>query len=339
MTTDTDNIILMSHGGGGTRTSSLIKDVILKHLDNELLAKLDDAVCLSVPEPEIVFTTDSYVVQPVFFPGGDIGKLAACGTINDLAMQGAIPKYLSLGLILEEGLPVSDLEEIIQSLAAVLKETGTSVVTGDTKVVEHGSGTGITINTTGIGVLHPKADVHVANAKEGDVIIATGTIGDHGIAIMSCREGLRFETELVSDVAPLCGLSQRLLDAVPSVHCLRDPTRGGVAAALCDIAEKSGTGIIIEESSIPVRKEVNGACNMLGLDPLNVANEGKALVICSEEDSQMALETILSDPLGKDARIIGYITSEHEKVVTMKTLSGGERIIETPSGENLPRIC
>jgi hydrogenase expression/formation protein HypE len=334
-----NEIITLAHGGGGIKTQDIIKDIILRHLNNPILERLDDSACITVPESELVFSTDSYVVNPVFFPGGDIGKLAACGTINDLAMQGAEPKCLSMGLILEEGFLLSDLETVIQSMGAVLKETGISVVTGDTKVVERGKGSGVFINTTGIGIRNPQIDVHVSNAKPGDVIILTGTMGDHGIAVMSTREGLKFETELKSDVAPLWEMVSLLLREVPAIHSLRDPTRGGIAAALCDIAEVSGNGIRIRESSLPIKKEVQGACNLLGLDPLNVANEGKAVVVCPKQDSSRALGILQSHPLGKDASVIGRVVSEHRGMVILETKLGGERIVEMPSGEDLPRIC
>ena len=336
--TDKDTILL-AHGGGGGLTKEIIERIILRHLDNPILAKLDDGACINVPEAELVFTTDSYVVDPVFFPGGDIGKLAVCGTINDLAMQGAEPRYLSLGLILEEGLPIGDLERIIKSVAAVLRETGVTVVTGDTKVVERGKGGGIFINTSGIGVRRPEIDVHVSNARPDDVVILTGTMGDHGMAVMSRREGLRFESDLASDVAPLWDMTRRLLDAVPAVRCLRDPTRGGVAAALCDIAASSGVGIRINETLLPVKKEVRGACDLLGLDPLNVANEGKAVVVCPLEDSGRALEALRSDSAGREACIIGRVVSELSGMVILETAIGGERIVEPPTGEDLPRIC
>ena len=334
-----DEVILMSHGGGGTRTKSIINDIILKNLGNAILAKLDDAACITVPESELALTTDSYVVQPIFFPGGDIGKLAVCGTINDLAMQGAEPRYLCLGLILEEGLPVSDLEKIIQSMGRVLSATGVSIVTGDTKVVERGQNNGLLINTSGMGVRCPGVDVHVSNACPGDVIIITGSIGDHGIAVISCREGLKFESELVSDVAPLWDLTHRLLKVIPNVHCLRDPTRGGLAAARCDIARTSAAGIRINETSLPVKREVIGACRMLGLNPLNVANEGKAVVVCQQEDAEKALDALRSHPYGRDACVIGVVTPAPAGMVLLETEMGGERIVEIPSGEDLPRIC
>jgi hydrogenase expression/formation protein HypE len=333
------DLILLSHGGGGRRTQQLIRDLILKHLGNPILDRLDDGACLDVPEREIVFTTDSYVVSPIFFPGGDIGKLAVCGTINDLAMQGAVPRYLSLALILEEGLAIADLERVIQSVARMVRETGVMVVTGDTKVVERGRGNGIFINTAGIGVRRPGVDTHVANARSGDVIIITGTLGDHGIAVMSQREGLNLETDVVSDAAPLWGMIEPLLREIPEIHSLRDPTRGGVAAALGDIATAAGVGIRIRERALQIRPGVQGACKLLGLDVLNVANEGKALVICAPAQQECALRILRKHPLGREAAVIGEVTAEPVGMVLLETALGGERIVETPLGEDLPRIC
>jgi len=333
------DLVLLSHGGGGRRTQQLIRDLILKHLGNPILDRLDDGACLDVPEHNLVFTTDSYVVTPIFFPGGDIGKLAVCGTINDLAMQGAAPRYLSLALILEEGLVMADLERVIQSVAQMVRETGVMVVTGDTKVVERGKGNGIFINTAGIGVRCPGVDTHVANARSGDVVIITGTIGDHGIAVMSRREGLNLETDVVSDVAPLWGMIEPLLREIPEIHSLRDPTRGGVAAALGDIATTSGVGIRIHERALPIRPGVQGACKLLGLEVLNVANEGKALVICAAAQAEHALRILSAHPLGREAAVIGAVTAEPAGMVLMETALGGERIVDTPLGEDLPRIC
>lgn len=334
-----DDAILLSHGGGGIRTQSLIADVILRYLGNPILRQLDDSACLTLTGRDIAFTTDSYVVNPLFFPGGDIGKLAACGTINDLAMQAAEPRYMSLGLILEEGLKIRDLEAALQSFGAVLKETGVQVVTGDTKVVERGKGNGIFINTAGIGMRRPSCDVHVSNAQPGDAVIVTGSIGDHGMAVLTRREGIALDSALESDVAPLWGLVEKLLEAVPEVHCLRDPTRGGVAAALCDIAGRSGVAIRIREADIPVRKEARGACRLLGMDPLTIANEGKALVICPDEWKGNALTALRAHPLGREAAVIGRVVSQPKGMVAMETSAGGERLVETPSGEDLPRIC
>lgn len=334
---DANDIILLSHGGGGTRTQALIREIILRRLGNPILDRLDDSACLTIPEAELAFTTDSYVVNPIFFPGGDIGKLAACGTINDLAMQGAEPRYLSLGLILEEGLPLRDLDRIIASLAEIARQAGVQVVTGDTKVVERGKGNGIFINTSGIGVRLPGTDVAVKNARPGDALLITGTLGDHGAAIMSRR--LNLESKLISDVAPLWDLVAPLLREIPGLHCLRDPTRGGVAAAVCDIAASSGVGIRLNEAALPVRSEVRGICELLGLDPLNAANEGKALVVCPQAESERALRILRAHPLGRDSAAIGAVTAIPAGTALLETAAGGERIIQMPLGEDLPRIC
>jgi len=334
-----DEVVLVAHGGGGLMTRQLLREICLPILANPLLEPLDDAACLALDGLELAMTTDSYVVDPIFFPGGDIGKLAACGTINDLAMQGAEPRFLSLGLILEEGLPLGDLRRAIRSIAEVADSVGVRVVTGDTKVVEHGKGGGIYINTTGLGVRRAGIDVHVSRARPGDAVIVTGMLGDHGIAVMSCREGLEFDSPIESDVAPLWGLVRPLLDAVPQVHCLRDPTRGGLAAALCDIAEASNTCIRVRETALPVRRAVRSACDFLGLDPLNVACEGRAVVICSGAEADRALRLLRSHPLGADAAIIGGVVSAPAGMVIVETTIGGERIVTLPAGEELPRIC
>lgn len=333
------DLVLLSHGGGGRRTQQLIRDLVLKHLGNPILDRLDDGACLDLPERDLVFTTDSYVVSPLFFPGGDIGKLAVCGTVNDLAMQGAAPRYLSLALILEEGLAMVDLERVIQSVAQMARETGVMVVTGDTKVVEHGKGNGVFINTAGIGVRRPGVDTHVANARAGDVVIITGTIGDHGVAVMSRREGLNLETDITSDVAPLWGLLDPLLQEIPEIHSLRDPTRGGLAAALGDVATAAGVGVRIRERALPILAGVQGACKLLGLDVLNVANEGKALVICAPAQAERALRILRAHPLGREAAVIGAVTAAPVGMVLLETTMGGERIVESPLGEDLPRIC
>ncbi|MDD5679461.1 MAG: hydrogenase expression/formation protein HypE [Kiritimatiellae bacterium] len=333
------DLVLLSHGGGGRRTQQLIRDLILEHLGNPILDRLDDGACLDVPERDLVFTTDSYVVSPIFFPGGDIGKLAVCGTINDLAMQGAAPRYLSLALILEEGMALTDLERVIQSVARMVRETGVMVVTGDTKVVERGKGNGVFINTAGIGIRYPGVDTHVANARSGDAVILTGTMGDHGVAVMSRREGLNLETDVVSDVAPLWGMIEPLLREIPGIHSLRDPTRGGVAAALGDMATAAKVGIRIHERALPIRPGVQGACKLLGLDVLNVANEGKALVICAQAQADRALRILRAHPLGRKAAVIGTVTAETAGMVLLETAFGGERIVEVPLGEDLPRIC
>ncbi len=344
----------MGHGGGGLLTKKIIEEIILQELNNPILAQLDDSACITLPQKDIAFTTDSYVIDPIFFPGADIGKLAVCGTVNDLAMQGAEPKYMSLALIIEEGLPISDFRKIIHSIKETSSAAGVAIVTGDTKVIErrknrsalshkndsqHEQEGGLFINTTGIGLRLPKVDVAVSNARPGDAVIVTGSIGDHGMAVLNLREGLRLESKLTSDVAPLWDMISRVLEKIPGIHCLRDPTRGGVAAALCDIAEASSCGITVTESSLPVKNSVRGACDLLGLEPIAVANEGKAIVICSDNDKNEVLRIIRSHPLGQDACIIGNITAEPAGIVLMKTRTGGERIIDVPTGEALPRIC
>ena len=334
-----DNEVIVAADGGGGGTRELLRSVILPSIDNPVLRQLDDAACIERPAGELVFTTDSFVVHPLFFPGGDIGRLAVCGTVNDLAMQGGRPRYLSLGLILEEGLRIGDLRRIMKSLGDTAREAGVAVVAGDTKVVERGAGNGVYINTAGIGERVPGVDVHVSRARAGDRVLVTGPIGDHGVAVMSVREGIRFETELVSDVAPLGGLVEGLLAEVPGVHVLRDPTRGGVAAALNDIAGASGVCIRLRESDLPVREEVKGACGLLGFDPLNVANEGKALVVCSPEDAGAVLAALRRHPLGVGACEIGEVTGGPAGRVLLRTGLGGERIVDVPSGEDLPRIC
>ena len=339
MPASNNNIITLAHGGGGVKTGNLIKDIIAPHLKNAILDQMDDAAVLNLPSTRIAFSTDSYVVTPLIFPGGDIGKLAACGTINDLVMQGAKPLYLSLGLILEEGLEIAVLEQIIISLAAVVQSCNVQVVTGDTKVVERGKGNGIFINTTGIGVLMPDVNVHAGNARPGDVVIVSGTIGDHGIAVLSKRAELGFTTELKSDTAALWPMIQPLLAAIPQIRSLRDHTRGGVAAALCDIAAASKTGIRIFEKQLPVKPAVRGACSLMGFDPLNIANEGKAIIICPPECAAQALSIIRNHPLGENGCIIGEVIAEPAGLVLLKTAMGGQRIVEIPSGEDLPRIC
>lgn len=336
---NTDDIVTLGHGGGGSLTREMIDEMIVTHLGNPILARLDDGACIDMPGTSLVFTTDSYVVSPIFFPGGDIGQLSVCGTVNDLAMQGAEPLYLSLALILEEGFPLSDLARVIESIGRTAREVGVQVVTGDTKVVDRGHGNGVFINTAGIGSLRPGIDVHVRNARPGDKVIVTGTLGDHGMTVISKREGLEFESTIRSDVAPLADLAARLLKAVPEVHCLRDPTRGGLTAGLCDIAHAAGVGIRVRERAIPVRKEVDAACRLLGIDPLNVANEGKAIVICPPDRADAALEALRSHPLGADACLIGEVAADPVDMVLLETHIGGERILEMTSGEELPRIC
>ncbi len=334
-----DDRILLAHGGGGRKTQSLIQEVMLRHFRDPVLARLDDAARLEMESRALAFTTDSYVVDPPFFPGGDIGKLAACGTINDLAMQAATPKFMSVGLILEEGFLVSDLNRALGSLAAVTRALGVVVATGDTKVVERGRGGGIFVNTSGIGIRPEGLDIGASRARPGDAVLVSGTIGDHGIAVMSVREGLAFETPLQSDVAPLWPLVAQLLEHRIAIHCLRDPTRGGLAAALCDVAAASDVGVRIREADLPVRREVRAACGLLGLDPLHVANEGKLVLICAAPDAPRALAVLREHSLGRDAAIMGQVEKGPKGVVRMETVAGGERVVEMPLGDELPRIC
>ncbi len=334
-----DDLILLSHGGGGRRTRDLIRGLVLRHFDSPLLAPLDDGACLEASGRRLVFTTDSYVVSPLFFPGGDIGRLSVCGTVNDLAMMGARPLALSLALILEEGLPMRDLARVLRSAARAAREAGAPVVTGDTKVVERGRGNGLYITTAGIGERLPRADTRAGNARPGDAVLVTGTLGDHGIAVLSRRPGLAFDRPVKSDVAPLAGLVAALLRAAPGVRVLRDPTRGGLAAALCDIAEASGVGIRIREAALPVRRGVRAACGLLGLDVLAVANEGKAVAVCAADQAAAALRALRAHPLGRAAAVIGAVTGGPAGAVCLDTRSGGERLIEIPLGDDLPRIC
>ncbi len=334
-----DDVILMSHGGGGRRTQQLLRDIILPPLANPILDQMDDAASLTLAGADLAVTTDSYVIRPLFFPGGDIGRLCVCGTVNDLAMQGAVPRYLTLGLILEEGLPLADLRRIVASIAATAAEAGVQVVAGDTKVVERGAGNGLFINTAGLGVRRPGVNTHIANARPGDAVLITGSLGDHGIAVLSQREGIAFATQLASDVAPLNGLIGALLETVPGIHVLRDPTRGGVAAALNDMARAAGVGIRLDETALPIRPEVHGACNLLGLDPLAVANEGKALVVCAAADESAALAALRAHAFGRDARRIGTVLPAPGGQVLLHTRLGGERLVDVPLGDDLPRIC
>lgn len=331
--------ILLGHGGGGRLTRELLDAVLLPPLRNQILDQLDDSAVIEIEDTRLAFTTDSYVIDPLEFPGGDVGRLAVCGTVNDLAMQGAVPAFLSLALIVEEGLPVAKLQHYIQSAAAAAKEAGVQFATGDTKVVERGHGSGLYINTAGIGKILPGVNVSATNAQPGDKIIVTGNLGDHGIAVMSCREGLDFESQVISDAAPLNKMVQNCLAGTPNVHVLRDPTRGGLTAAICDIASKSNVGARINEQTVPVQAQVKAACELLGLDVLNVANEGKAVIICPAADLSAVLTRLQAHELGRDAVVVGEITNDHPGTVVLETAIGGERILTPSSGEDLPRIC
>ncbi len=324
--------------------ADLIRDVLAPPLDNPVLRQMADAAVLDLPStgaggPRLALSTDSFVVRPLFFPGGDIGSLAVHGTVNDLAMSGAHPLWLTAALILEEGLEMDVLERVVRSMAAAAQAAGVLVVAGDTKVVERGHGDGIYINTTGVGVVPAGVEVGPQCARPGDIVLLNGTLGDHGIAVLSQREGLEFETELLSDSAALNGLVDALLAVAPQTHCMRDPTRGGLAAALNELAVASQVGIEIAEAALPLRPPVVAACEMLGLDPLTIANEGKLVAIVPPAQADAALAALRAHPLGQDAARIGVVTAEHAGLVLAGTGIGGRRVVDMPLGELLPRIC
>ncbi|HEY2082138.1 MAG TPA: hydrogenase expression/formation protein HypE [Verrucomicrobiae bacterium] len=331
--------IVLAHGSGGKMTHRLIEKMVLPAFRNDLLAPLHDGAVFSINGAKLAFSTDSYVIKPIFFPGGDIGKLAVHGTVNDLAMCGARPLYLSAAFIIEEGLPMQDFWRVLQSMRDAACAAGVSLVTGDTKVVDRGKGDQIFINTSGIGVVNPNVNIQPNRAQVGDKIIVSGQIAMHGIAIMSVREGLEFETEIASDTAPLNGLVEAILAAGKDIHVLRDPTRGGVTSALSEIAESANVGIRLEECLLPISEEVKGACEILGLDPLYVANEGNLLAFVSANEAGEVLAAMRRHPLGAEATIIGEVVPEHPGMVTMKTHIGGTRVVDMLSGEQLPRIC
>ncbi len=330
--------ILLAHGSGGRLAHDIIRNSFVSSLSNPVLAQLDDSAVIE-PAGRLAFTTDSYVVQPIFFPGGDIGKLAVCGTVNDLAMVGATPLYLSLAFIIEEGLLLSDLEKVVDSIKESTTEAGVAVITGDTKVVNRGTADKLFINTAGIGTVPAGLNVSGHNARPEDILILSGSVGDHGIAVLSQREGVSFATKLKSDCAPLNGLVAEMLNASDNIHCLRDPTRGGLATTLNEIAEQSGVSIRIDEDKIPVREEVASACEMLGLDPLYVANEGKLIAAVAPEGAEKVLKRMKKHRYGRDATIIGEVKEENPGRVVMKTGLSTTRIIDMLVGEPLPRIC
>ncbi len=330
--------ILLAHGSGGKLSHDLIEKHFVPLFKNPFLDKLDDSAVFDLAG-RLAFTTDSFVVNPIFFPGGDIGKLAVCGTVNDLSMSGASPLYLSLALIIEEGFPLADLQKIMTSVQATAEEAGVKIITGDTKVVDRGSADKIFINTAGIGVVPEGVDISGANARPGDKILINGTIGDHGVAVMSQREGLRFAVPVPSDCAPLNKLVAEIIKVCPQVHCFRDPTRGGAACTLNEFAKQSQVGITIEEDKIPVQDAVRACCELLGLDPLYVANEGKVIAVVPSQDAERVLATMRRQQYGKESVIIGEVVAEHPGRVVMKTSLGASRIIDMPVGELLPRIC
>ncbi len=331
--------ITLDHGSGGEASRELVETVFLSRFQNDILDRMDDSAVIRLCGRNLAMTTDSYVVDPIFFPGGNIGSLSIHGTVNDLSMQGAQPLYLTLGLILEEGFPVKDLERIIDAAAQASVEAGIKIVAGDTKVVPKGNADKIFINTAGIGMIPDGVDVSSRNARPGDLVMINGDIGDHGIAILTSREGLSFKTQIKSDSAPLNTLVASILKISKRVHVLRDPTRGGVATALNEIAGQSGVGIQIFEADLPISNPTLAASEILGLDPLYLANEGKCLIIVAPEDAQMLLSSMKKSPYGKKAHIIGKVTSNNAGRVLLKTKIGGNRILAMLTGEQLPRIC
>jgi hydrogenase expression/formation protein HypE len=335
---NTPNIVL-GHGGGGKLSAELVQHLFLPAFRNHMLAQLGDSAVLNLAGARLAFSTDSFVVRPLFFPGGNIGDLAVNGTVNDIAMSGAQPLFLSAGFILEEGLPLEQLSAIVQSMEAAARRAGVSLVTGDTKVVEKGHGDGVYINTSGIGLIPEGVSPAPDQAQPGDVVIVSGEIGLHGIAVMSVRAGITFETMVESDCAPLNGLVAAMLAATPEIHVLRDPTRGGVASSLNEIAKASQAGIVLEERALPVPAAVRAACELLGLDPLYVANEGKLLAIVPAAVADGLLAAMRRHPLGSGATIIGQVVARHPGMVVARTGIGGTRVVDMQVGEQLPRIC
>jgi hydrogenase expression/formation protein HypE len=330
--------ILLAHGSGGSLSHDIVDNGILSILGNPILNKLDDSAVFDA-KGKIAFTTDSHVVQPMFFPGGDIGKLSVCGTVNDLSVMGATPLYLSLALIIEEGLPMEDLKAVVNSIKDAADEAGVQIITGDTKVVNRGNADKLFINTAGIGIIPDGVNISGHNARPGNKIIISGTIGDHGIAVLSKREGIGFETDLKSDSAPLNKLISEMMQVSNKINCMRDPTRGGLSSTLNEIAEQSGVSIRIDEERIPVRREVAAACEMLGLDPLYIANEGKVVAVVEAEDADKIVEQMKKNKYGQNAAVIGEVTEKHAAKVTLKTALGTSRIVDMLVGEPLPRIC
>jgi len=332
--------ILLAHGSGGTMMRDLIEDVFVHDFDERILSRLDDAASLDMQEHgRVAMSTDTYVVNPLFFPGGDIGRLAVCGTVNDVATAGATPLYLSVGFVLEEGLDVETLRRILVSMREAAREAGVHIVTGDTKVVEKGHGDGVYVNTTGVGALADGVDLSGSYCKPGDKVLLSGTLGDHGIAVISTREGLTFETDIRTDAAPLNALTAAVLAAAPGTRCFRDPTRGGLASTLNELATASGVCITVVEDDVPVRDQVRGACEMLGYDVFQVANEGKMVAVVPADEADAALQAMRSAPYGSDAAMIGEVTEDPPGKVYVRTAFGAKRIMDMLVGEQLPRIC
>lgn len=335
---DHPNIIL-GHGGGGKLSAELVEHLFLPAFRNEQLEGLGDAAVFSINGTRLAMSTDSFVVRPLFFPGGNIGELAVNGTVNDIAMSGATPLYLSVGFIIEEGLPLELLGQIVQSMAAAAQKAGVQLITGDTKVVDKGHGDGVYINTSGVGIVPDGVEIGPNKAEAGDVVIISGTIGDHGMAVMSVREGLEFETAIESDTAALNHLIADMLAAAPNIHVLRDPTRGGVASSLNEIAQSSQVGIVLDEMKVPVNTAVRSACEMLGMDPLFVANEGKLIAILPAAEAETVLAVMHKNPLGQQAAIIGQVVAQHPGMLVARTGIGGTRVVPMQIGSQLPRIC
>ncbi|MDZ4168721.1 MAG: hydrogenase expression/formation protein HypE [Coriobacteriia bacterium] len=331
--------ILLAHGSGGTMMRELIDDVFVAEFGEDALKRLDDAASLPFSGSRLAFSTDTYVVHPLFFPGGDIGRLAVCGTVNDVATSGATPLYLSVGFVLEEGFPVADLRRILVSMRDAAREAGVHIVTGDTKVVEKGKGDGCFINTAGVGALDEGVDLSGSYCKPGDKVLVSGTLGDHGIAIVSTREGLEFSTDIETDAAPLNALIAATLAAAPHVRCFRDPTRGGLASTLNELAGASGVQITVDETLVPVNPQVRGASEMLGYDVFQVANEGKMVAVVPADEADAALAAMQAAPYGEQAAIIGEVAEGHAGRVYVKTAFGATRIMDMLVGEQLPRIC
>ena len=329
----------MTHGGGGRAGTQLVEEIFLRHFDNDVLRQAADQAQLPRPSGRVVMSTDSHVVSPLFFPGGDIGSLAVHGTVNDVAMAGAVPHWLAAAFVIEEGLPLAHLDRIAASMARAARDAGVEIVTGDTKVVERGKGDGVFITTTGVGTVPDGVDIAPARISAGDRILLSGTVGDHGVAILSKRENLEFETEIRSDSAALNGLVAAMVAAVPGIHALRDPTRGGLSAALNELASHRGLAMALDEAALPINEGVAAACELLGLDPLNVANEGKLVAFCAAAEAEQLLAAMRRHPLGGDAAIIGVVGDDTRCLVTMKTRFGGARIVDWLNGEQLPRIC
>jgi hydrogenase expression/formation protein HypE len=334
-----DATVDMTHGSGGRAMAQLISELFVKHFDNDLLRQANDQAAFNVSGGRMVMSVDGHVISPLFFPGGDIGSLSVHGTINDVVMSGARPLYLSAGFILEEGFPLADLERIVESMGRAARETGVPIVTGDTKVVEKGKGDGVFITTTGVGVVPDGVNISGDRAQPGDLILVNGTLGDHGVAIMSSRENLEFETTIQSDSAALHTLVADMVSAAPGIHALRDPTRGGLATTLNELALQSQVGMKLQEGAIPVNPAVTAACELLGLDPLYVANEGKLICICSRADAERLLPVMQAHPLGRESAIIGEVAEDPHGLVQMETRFGGSRVVDWLAGEQLPRIC